>query len=1010
MMGERVDPETVRELMFSYFHEMRGAIERHGGTVEKFIGDAVVAVFGVPRAHEDDALRACRAALEMQARVRTLNEEFERRFGTRIALRIGLNTGEVVAGDASAKETFVTGDAVNVAARLEQTATPGDVLLGELTHRLVRDAVRVEPVEPLTLKGKSTALPAYRLLEVIGLGPAPRAIGTPLVGRDHELALLEHAFEAVVAERSCRLVTVFGEPGVGKSRLATELIARIAPRARVLRGRCLSYGEGITYWPIAEIVRDAAGIRDEHSAEEARARIEALLDDVPNRRVVAAGIAQLLGIAEGSATAPETAWAIRHFLVAQAADRPLLVLVDDIQWGEPTLLELLADLPMSTEATPILLLCLARPDLLESRPGWEATVRLEPLAGREVDVLLERLLGDAPAGVRAGISRVTAGNPLFVEELVAMLVDEGVLRRANGSWALERELDSVDLPASLSALLGARLDRLDNDVRGVLERGAIEGELFHRGAVVELSPPTSRPVVADHIEVLNTKEFIRPAEASFAGEAAFRFRHILLRDAAYATTSKKLRAALHELFAGWLEQVVSDRIGEYEEIIGYHLEQSLRYRTELGPVDDTAVELARRAAHRLAGAGRRAAARGDLEAAIKLLGRAHALFADDRERIGVLPDLVEALFEAGRPMEADVLVEQAIEAVEKLGDEHLIALANMQKAWLKMAVDPRDWADHALSEAERAIRVFERFEDDRALARAWYVVQSVHWLRGELTASKAAAERGLLHAERAGDLRQQGLLRTAVSGPTYFGLGPLEEFPEEVEGHLAWARRTGSLWLEALAIQALGTYHATRGERDKGKELIGRGTSILSELGMRIFAAGLAANWIWLVTDDLVTVEARLRKSYNTLAAAGEKGVGSTVAANLAEALYRQGRYEEADEMLAVSEADSASEDVTTRAYGAAIRAKILARSGRVEEAETMAREAAALARETEYVDLRGDSLLALGEVLRLTGRPDEAAEAMQEALHLWEAKGNVVFASRTRELLGELQASSPSQ
>ena len=343
-LGERVDAETVRSLMLSYFQEMREALERHGGTVEKFVGDAVLAVFGVPDTHEDDALRACRAALEMQARLASLNEEFERRYETRIALRVGVNTGEVVAGDASSRETFVTGDPVNAAARLEQAAGPGEVLIGEPTYRLVRDSVAVEAVEPLTAKGKSEPLAAYRLLEVAGLGPLPRRSGTPLVGREQELMLLEREFDAAVAERRCRLVTVVGEPGVGKSRLAAELVTRVGARARAVRGGCLSYGEGITYWAMGQIVRDLAGIGDEHSAIQARARIDAVCGDAPDGATVAAQIAQLLGIREGVTTAEEIAWAVKRFLAAAAEERPLLVLVDDIHWAEPALFELLARL------------------------------------------------------------------------------------------------------------------------------------------------------------------------------------------------------------------------------------------------------------------------------------------------------------------------------------------------------------------------------------------------------------------------------------------------------------------------------------------------------------------------------------------------------------------------------------------------------------------------------------------------------------------------------------------
>ena len=320
------------------------------------------------------------------------------------------------------------------------------MLLGERTFRLVRGAVHAEPVPPLAAKGKSEPVQAYRLLDVSSVGPVPRGAGTPFAGREEQLQLLRQEFDAVVARRECRLVTVVGEPGVGKSRLTAELVAQIGARARVVRGRCLSYGEGITFWAIGEIVRELAGINDEHSIAQARALVEAHVAGGPNARVVAAKIAQLLGLAEGSATAPETEWAIRHFLRAQADTRPLVVIVDDIHWAEPTLLGLLAGLPAAITDAPILLLCLARPELLEQGPHWQVAVRLEPLGGRDIDGLLESLLGDTPPAVRERLAEASAGNPLFAEELVAMLLDEGVLVRS-GAGSLPPGRPRRDRPA-----------------------------------------------------------------------------------------------------------------------------------------------------------------------------------------------------------------------------------------------------------------------------------------------------------------------------------------------------------------------------------------------------------------------------------------------------------------------------------------------------------------------------------------------------------------------------------
>ena len=492
-MGERVDAESVREMMFAYFHEMRAAIERHGGTVEKFIGDAVMAVFGVPVAHEDDALRACRAAYEMQLRLDSLNTELERRYGSLIALRIGVNTGEVVAGDATSRQALVTGDAVNVAARLEQAAAPGEILLGESTFRLVRGAVSAEPVAPLELKGKSEPMPAYRLLDVDGAAPARAGrLDTPLVGRRAELALLRrHLTDA--RSGTPALVTVLGEPGVGKSRLAADLLAEAEPDFRVLTGRCLEYGEGITYWPIAEIVRQAADIRDEHSRMEAVALIEAVVPPAD-----ATIVAQAIGLVDGRASTQEIAATIQRFVAAFAGRRPLLILVDDVHWAEPALLELLASFPEHAGVPQLLVVCLARPELLDRDVSWDATVRLQPLEHEESVALVETLLSEAavPPSVVERISIAAAGNPLFVEELVGMLVEDGLLERRDEAWVAAPSLAELAIPPTLRELLGARLDRMPTGERAALERGSIEGQVFHRGAVVHLSDGEGRSDVA----------------------------------------------------------------------------------------------------------------------------------------------------------------------------------------------------------------------------------------------------------------------------------------------------------------------------------------------------------------------------------------------------------------------------------------------------------------------------------------------------------------------------------
>jgi class 3 adenylate cyclase len=439
-IGERLDPESLRRVMSRYFAEMRNALERHGGTVEKFIGDAVMAVFGVPRLHEDDALRAVRAAGEMREAMRHLNKELERDHGVTLTARIGVNTGDVVTGDPAdaTSETLVTGDAVNVAARLEQAASPGDVLIGSETLRLVRDAVVVEPVEPLELKGKSEPVPAFRLVEVTAGAGVARRLDSPMIGRERQLAQLRQAFEAAAADRSCQLFTVLAPPGVGKSRLTQEFLAGIAGEATILRGRCLPYGDGITFFPVGEVVKDAVGLEDFDAPEEIERKICAVLDDAD----ACARLAQLFGVGGNDGTSEETLWAVRRFLEAVAQRDPLVVVFDDVQWGEPTFLDLIEHIADWSRDSPILVLVMARPELLDERPTWgggklnATSISLEPLSDAECGELIANLLGRTalPDEVRAHILAAAEGTPLFVEEMLAMLIDDGVLVREHGDW------------------------------------------------------------------------------------------------------------------------------------------------------------------------------------------------------------------------------------------------------------------------------------------------------------------------------------------------------------------------------------------------------------------------------------------------------------------------------------------------------------------------------------------------------------------------------------------------
>ncbi|MBA2360076.1 MAG: AAA family ATPase, partial [Actinobacteria bacterium] len=571
-LGERIDPEVFRKVQHRYYEAVREALERHGGTVEKYIGDAVMAVFGIPIAHDDDALRAVRAAIDIRTGLGELNTKLAEEHRLRLSIRTGVNTGEVVTGDASQGHAFASGEAVATTQRLEAAARAGEILLGEATYRLVSNAVLVEPVEPLTLKGKAQPVAAWRLLGVVEGAPAfPRRLDTPMVGRERELAALHGELEAAVEDRRCRLATIVGPAGIGKSRLGNELLRTAGKEVTTLVGRCLAYGEGITYWPLRGILLSATGHLSQAGIEESLAGA----DDAER---IAARLAGAVGTAESAPGGEETFWAVRRFLEHLARERPVVVGIDELQWAEPTFLDLIEYLVGWTSDAAVLLLGLARPELLEQRPTWSTTssllVSLDPLTGEDSQRLVDALGGDdlAPEE-RRRILEGAEGNPLFVEQMLALAADA--------------PRDAI--PPSIQALLAARLDRLVPNERAVLERAAVIGREFTAGAVASLSgdEPTASTLLS-----LVRRDLIQPDRSSIPGDDGFRFRHILIRDAAYLGLAKESRAGLHERYADWLERSAAD----LDEIVGYHLEQAFRYRQELGTAD---AELARRAGEQL---------------------------------------------------------------------------------------------------------------------------------------------------------------------------------------------------------------------------------------------------------------------------------------------------------------------------------------------------------------------------------------------------------------------------
>jgi class 3 adenylate cyclase/tetratricopeptide (TPR) repeat protein len=1008
-LGEQLDPESLRRVMTRYFDEMQAVVEAHEGTVEKFIGDAVMAVFGIPVLHEDDAVRAVRAAAEMRERLAGLNEELERDWGVTIAVRTGVNTGEVVAGEAtSGGQRFATGDAVNVAKRLEEAAPANEILLGATTHNLVRDAVEVEAVAALELKGKGEPVKAYRLLAIEpGAEGRARRLDSPMVGRERERALLERAYERAAGERGCHLFTVLGTAGVGKSRLLAEFLKGLGNNATVVGGRCLPYGEGITFWPLLEVLRKLYG-------EELVSAIETRLAGDQNAELIASRVGAAVGLAESAGATEETFWAVRKLFEAQARELPLVLVFDDLQWGQPTFLDLLEHVADWSRDAPILLICLARPEFLDDRPGWgggkfnATSVLLERLSDEDSAELVLNLLGRARLAedVRARITDAAEGNPLFVEEMLAMLIDDGLLQRSNGDWVPTGDFESVAVPPTIQALLAARLDRLGSNERAVIERASVEGKVFHRGGVVELSPAEARGDVAGHLQTLVRKELVRPDTAELPGEDAFRFRHLLIRDAAYDGMPKELRAELHERFATWLEQATESRQVEYEEILGYHLEQAYGYRIELAPVDDAAHELGKRAAGHLESAGRKALVRGDRPAAANLLDRAHALLPSGDPRLpGLLVELGAALQEQGELADAEQRFAEAADAARVLGNRSLELRAELERAFLRTLIDPE--ASVLFRElAQTALPELERMGDEQTLALAWRMVAQAHLLDLRGADMEQALRRSIEHARRAGDRRGEMEGLVWLLRLHWFGPQPVDAGIHLCEQTLAVADAEPGL--TSVAMQVLGLLYGLRGEFDRGRALLAQAGAMQLELGMEI--AGSAGNAMMgaaleQLAQDHDAAEGLLRPAIETLRRAGEKGYYSTELGYLARASYAQGKYDEAQELARQADEAGGADDAETQRLSLAVRAMVLARRGETAEAERLVRAAVELLAPTDSLLGQAEVMLDLAEVLALAGRPDEAIGAARDAVRLYAAKGADAGVRLAEARVAELEA-----
>ena len=946
-LGESTDPEALRARLRRYFEDLRAILERHGGSVEKFAGDAVMAVFGIPVSHEDDALRAVRAAAEMRDAIVAHGLE----------ARIGVNTGEVVVGGEG--ETLVTGDAVNVAARLEQAAPNGEILIGADTRVLVRDAVRVAPVEPLALRGKSQPVEAFRLLEVISdAAPLARHFETPLVGRERERQRLWRDYEDAVADRTCRLFTLLGPAGIGKSRLVADFLDRVGDSADVLRGRCLSYGEGITYWPLVEILI-SIGVEPD----------------------------SIIGTSP-----PETQLAFRRLLESRAAERPQVVVIDDLQWAESVFIDLVEHVADFSRDAPIFLLCIARTELLDSRPGWgggklnATSLLLEPLGADECAELMDRLVPNAALDeqLRVRITAASAGNPLFVEEMLAMVRE----RSGDGEIAV---------PPTIHALLQARIDSLDGDVRVVMERGSVEGEVFHRGAVAELAPAPVRSEVGSHLATLVRKELIRSTAPTFPEDEGFRFRHLLIRDAAYESLPKATRAELHERFADWLS---THDLVERDEIVGYHLEQAHRYRSELDPADPALAAVASRASDHLASAARAAMDRGDFSAGRSLFRRASAILADDDpRRLALVPDLSLALLESEGLEEARAALALALRAPDPV----IAATATVIDNSFDFFGAGTMPTEARLARLDEAYQVLAAADDDEALGYYWWSLAGEKWVSLQAEETAIACERGLEHFRRAGIYRRTDDLLWWIRSAYVFGPTPVLEAIDKVR---ALRREAGdSMALQAGAATTLGRLLAMVGDFVEARELYDFGRDFYRSAGMAVSAAGVTLHGAWIehhAGNESGAAEI-LRQGTEELRALGNQAFFSTVAVRLAQSLYSLGRLDDAHEMARVAREASPHGDLINGVIADAVDGCLLSKQGRIDEADVLLRRAVEGVEKTDFFFVRADVPLMYAEALSVAGDATGASRAAALGLERLEKKGDVTGAVRARERLDSL-------
>jgi class 3 adenylate cyclase/tetratricopeptide (TPR) repeat protein len=1009
-LGERVDQETVRAIVTRYFAEMRAVLERHGGRVEKFIGDAVMAVFGVPAAHEDDALRAVRAAHGMQQALHRVAAEFATLYGVEIAARIGVNTGEVVVGD-GALGTVATGDAVNVAARLEQAAGPGEVLLGDATFRLLRDLIEAVEALPIAAKGKALPVRGWLLISVpAGTGRVEIAGGdVPLVGRAREVGLLHEGFDRAVAERLCQLVTVLGPAGAGKTRLVEEFLSDLPTDTLVLQGRCLSYGEGIVFWPLLDILRAAAGLRGGESANAARARLAALLPDEPDRDLLVNRIAPLAGLPGAVASADDTFAAVRRFLESLARDRPVVLVIDDIHWAEPALLDLLEHLAANTRDVPVVVLCVARSELREIRPDWglsasnAVSVGLSPLGETEVARLIRELFAAAPIDpdlVRV-IAEAAGGNALFVGQLVAMLRDDGRAQLSGGVWTLTSPIDRLSLPPSIGALLAARLDRLPVSERTILEAASVMGSTFYPGALSSLVDPSVANLPVVELSQLQDRDLIRAATSDIVGEEAYQFLHALVREASYARLTKSARSRLHERFARWLQDRADRTAGDENEFVGYHLEQAYKLRVELAPPDLATTDLGNEAAARLS-ASAAVIYLIDPRTAASVFLRAEGMTSDAPRRATLILRAARGLYDAGDFPGSLAQLDRIQRQAQEAGDERLALTARFDRARVAGQLGEDTDIDELLKLTQEAEARFDPTEATDLFLAAADAKLFIFNVAAQLGQVLTAAEQGLELAVAASDRTRAEhfriyLMSALAHGPTPADVALLRY--EEIVRASGRANEVVPSWLGVPSVLL-----AMNDRAEECRATLAIAFEQLARQPDQVWEQGLFshAGNAELILGNTTAAEAYSRRAVQWSEAHGEQAWLSTVAALYAAQFLDLIGAEEARRLLALSQAGTTADDALSQSAVRCLEALLLSREGRHGDSIRLIDESVRWLAPSDLLYDQGLLYLHQADVHLAAGDHAHVERSLQDALDRFDAKGDTPDARRTRQRLNE--------